>query len=84
MKLPGFTAEASLYKASGQYQTVEVGDHTYGVIYPALQLGPFSSSSTDYILRCMRIGYRCHVIFPGTSDDPHPKISCGFETYFIC
>ena len=83
VNLPGFTAEASLYKTSGHYQIAGIGHRPDGVIYPAQQPGfSLSSPLTQYILRCMRFGYRCDYIW----DPTHglKVVNCGYRFYFVC
>jgi len=57
MRLPGFTAETSLYKTIGHYRTVARFGQADGSIYPMLSLDDLVKSSldlTDLIVRFSR------------------------------
>jgi hypothetical protein len=77
MKIPGFTAEASLYQISGQYHPANQLEHVSGTVHPAFgHLTPFS------LARCLI--YRCHWddVSPGAPFPPKIVWRCGFE--WIC
>ncbi len=77
ISLPGFTAEASLYKTNDYYPAVIETIHASGVVQPARG---FATELADWV-RCLR--YECRIYDlapPGFS--PKPVQICGFE--FIC
>ena len=78
MKMPGFTAEASLYKTGELYHAAIEGAHASGIVVPAI---PFCGNC-DYILdRCELNGWRpralCNACATGNCfsgvEDPTPS-----------
>ena len=57
MNLPGFSAEASLYDASGHYYMTGHRDQADGALHPA-QLGPSPCGACQ--LRCNFCDFRCN------------------------
>jgi hypothetical protein len=58
MNIPGFTAEASLYRDSGQYQMAGAHTHADGAIQPAISR---SNCYWDCMASCDDLAYYCSV-----------------------
>ena len=76
MKIPGYSAEASLYQTNRPYYMTAAGAHPDGAISPAQFAGPLS------YWRCVRLRWGCWQT--GTSPDGFPILECGLQTYFVC
>lgn len=85
--MPGFTAEASLYRSSGYYRHGQSADSHAGIVVPAI---PFCGNC-DYILeRCERNGgrpralcYACEIgnCFSGVENPPPPPPPPPWDWY---
>ncbi len=98
MKMPGFTAGASLYRASGQYQSVGMRAYSNGGqrVISQLSIDPFSVSHGlglfddlgSLICRglCYLIWAQCVEGCEGTWENPKPSLNCVIcdQNYRTC
>jgi hypothetical protein len=92
MNIPGFTAEASLYKTSECYRIATEADRTSGVVHPAQSSFPSGAASilvgdrflSPVIFPKLCLVYRCRWkdVSPGAPFPPRIVWDCGFE--WIC
>jgi hypothetical protein len=85
MKMPGFTAEASLYKTRGCWQCANTQRYATGAnkIISQLSLNPFPISTGAGLFGGLFCRLRCEMAYSdcldtceGTLDNPKPSMNC--------